>query len=78
MQFDMRVTLSADKSITPFIQIRGTGVALRSDSANVQADLQLHCPRVSEDPFSQNSLYFPCSFIVQIDSQQKYLIVPFL
>ena len=38
-----------------FDPILKNSVALRSDWVDVQVDLELHCPHMSEDPFSHEA-----------------------
>ena len=56
-QSDLRATLSAIYRLGShrFISDR---VALRSDRADAQADLALHWPHISKDPFSHDAAHF--------------------
>ena len=42
-QSDLRAALSANLSKLEYIDVSADGVALRSDCADEQADLELHC-----------------------------------
>ena len=52
----LRATLSADGPIRLFYR-KAVTVALRSDWADAQADLELNCPHMSEDPISHGAAH---------------------
>ena len=57
-QSNLIISLSADKSVKPFSYRLEDNIALRSDCDDVQADLELQCPHLSEFFFSAGCISY--------------------